>query len=481
MAIDYRSEVDSGYDRKRIVESLTTYLLREGIPLEVIIDSSQYNIRHNEMLNNLSYGHRKKEEEITERYNLYGVSDNNIVGHNYDGVAHPDTGELYPMDAKEEREKFKLRDDYLSQIDKLKNSEVKRLKTEKEKIQRTLIRFRGKKPVLESILMLMDELDSIKEPISNDNLEKLFKRHGLDGKKLKQYNLIYSEYDELNKKLEDITLELTDTDKGIFKNSEIRQLELLEKELETEILQRNVKLVNGFIRQKYPDLLVETEDLFQVCYIAMWEAFKKFDYTRNFKFSTYAYNAMDMAVKHNFKALTGYSWINFFTKRKIEKMLKYFKEEMHQEITVSDLVAYGLIDMSEKSALGYMSIKTKETFSDYFENLTLREGIEGDEEINDRLDQLFLEDEILQLEKMESEIYSNILRDDFEKIMESLTDRQKLVINLRFGLIDGNCRTLDDVAKMLGVTRERVRQIEAKALRMLRHPCRSGKIRGYLD
>ncbi len=66
-------------------------------------------------------------------------------------------------------------------------------------------------------------------------------------------------------------------------------------------------------------------------------------------------------------------------------------------------------------------------------------------------------------------------------MLESLTDREKKVLRLRFGLDDGKARTLEEVGKQFGVTRERIRQIEAKALRKLRHPSRSKKLKDYLD
>ena len=68
-----------------------------------------------------------------------------------------------------------------------------------------------------------------------------------------------------------------------------------------------------------------------------------------------------------------------------------------------------------------------------------------------------------------------------EDVLDSLTDRERRVLELRFGLDDGRCRTLEEVGKEFGVTRERIRQIEAKALRKLRHPSRSKKLKDYLE
>ena len=73
-----------------------------------------------------------------------------------------------------------------------------------------------------------------------------------------------------------------------------------------------------------------------------------------------------------------------------------------------------------------------------------------------------------------------MLKDEISQVLETLTEREEKVIRLRFGLEDGKPRTLEEVGQMFGVTRERIRQIEAKALRKLRHPSRSRKLRDYM-
>ena len=76
---------------------------------------------------------------------------------------------------------------------------------------------------------------------------------------------------------------------------------------------------------------------------------------------------------------------------------------------------------------------------------------------------------------------NELLKDEIDDILLTLTEREEKVIRLRFGLEDGKARTLEEVGQMFGVTRERIRQIEAKALRKLRHPSRSRKLKDYLD
>ena len=75
---------------------------------------------------------------------------------------------------------------------------------------------------------------------------------------------------------------------------------------------------------------------------------------------------------------------------------------------------------------------------------------------------------------------NEVLKDEIAEVLLTLTEREEQVLKLRFGLVDGTCRTLEEVGVIFGVTRERIRQIEAKALRKLRHPSRSKKLKDYL-
>ena len=77
-------------------------------------------------------------------------------------------------------------------------------------------------------------------------------------------------------------------------------------------------------------------------------------------------------------------------------------------------------------------------------------------------------------------VMHGLLHDDLEDVMGTLSEREKMVLKLRFGIEDGHPRTLEEVGKVFNVTRERIRQIEAKALRKLKHPSRARKLRGYL-
>jgi RNA polymerase primary sigma factor len=102
----------------------------------------------------------------------------------------------------------------------------------------------------------------------------------------------------------------------------------------------------------------------------------------------------------------------------------------------------------------------------------------GDESDSSKLGDFVKDDKT---ETPEANLFRNLLRRDLDEIMAELSERERMVIKLRFGLVDDRPRTLEEVGKVYDVTRERIRQIEAKALKKLRHPSRLKKLRGYLQ
>lgn len=484
MAIDYRKEVDSGYDRKRLVESSIIALLRDGIPIDIITQSKEFNFKHHEMARNLEFGHNRKVEEYTELFGLYGIDESEVIlPERFDGVAHPVGDELYPMTEEEEIEKFKLRDSIKKEIAKVKKAETKACEKQLNKAANALTKFKAKNPIIDNIIEVIEEMDRIEDRTSNDLIE-LFKRHGLDPKNHAKYNQIYSEYQRLLREFQEASLRYEKACNGIINTSELFHLMERLTVLETEIVQRNIKLVNGFIRQKYSSLLVETEELFQTCYIAMWEASEVFDYRKGNRFSTLAYAYMDTAVKHNFKALTGYSWENYWGKRKIQVLLKNAEEMLGTKATIDDLVDFGLLDISETSANNLLNMASSFSISELYD---LNEQSYEDWEIDSQYTQSLGEDEVLDYESLPVEAVDDLLdqvmntaaSDDIKRALDTLPERERIVIINRFGLDGEREKNLAEIGELFGVGRERIRQIEAKALRHLRYPSRANMIRSH--
>ena len=500
MAIDYRKEVDSGNDQKRIVESCLINLLKDGVPEEVIKEMPlfnknhpHHNPRHLEMIENLKRGYKNKEEQILEIYGGYSQElSEQIVPDRFAEVSHPVGGELYPMDKNETIEKFKERDACVKEIEKLKILDIKNLEKEKNKIINAITKYKVKFPLIDRILDALNEIDELNVKNDNDSLKIIdytiiFKKNGLNPKELSKYNIIYEDYKKLKDYLTEISIKYEMALDGKVRSEEIDKLMAKKNEIETEIVLRNTKLINGFIRHKFKDLLVEQDDLFQICYEGLWKAVKHFDYKQGNNFSTFAYPCMFNEVSNNFKELTTKDWRNYWGKRKIDALLKNTSKTLGRKITIDELVQYGFIDMTEKTAYGFYSMADEYSLSDLFP----REGKSYEEYEKDSEYALYFgDDEINDYEsgKVE-EIVTNydgiaeksLIRESLKEVLHTLTLREAKVLRLRYGLEDGIERTLEQVAEIFGLTRERIRQIEAKALRKLRHPHRSKKIKDFLE
>jgi RNA polymerase primary sigma factor len=303
-------------------------------------------------------------------------------------------------------------------------------------------------------------------PIEREALrleKRLDAARGGSGKELKKdLRQVKARLDEIEKDNQASAAELRRTYQNILTGEQ--EAELAKREL----IEANLRLVVS-IAKKYTNRGLQFLDLIQEGNIGLMKAVDKFEYRRGYKFSTYAT-----------------WWIRQAITRAIADQARTIRIPVHMIETINKLIRtsrqlvqeYGREPTSEEIAkrMDIPVVKVRKVLKIAQEPISLETPI-GEEEDSHLGD--FIEDRGV-ISPAEAVININ-LKEQTESVLKTLTPREEKVIKMRFGLDDGSEHTLEEVGQSFAVTRERIRQIEAKALRKLRHPSRSRKLRAFLD
>lgn len=322
---------------------------------------------------------------------------------------------------------------------------------------------------------LCDKLDAI--DATGDQVDLVYK--ALDDAKVNIVNDYEKDkdlYDQLVREInmdDPVKMYLKDIGRVPLLSAE-EEIELAKKMAEgdetakTRLSEANLRLVVS-IAKRYVGRGMQFLDLIQEGNLGLMKAVEKFDYQKGFKFSTYATWWIRQAITRAIADQARTIRIPVHMVETINKLIRISRQllqEYGREPTPEEIAKE--MDISEEKVREILKIAQEPV------SLETPIGEEEDSHLGD-----FIPDDDVPA-PAEAAAFS-MLKEQLVEVLDTLTEREQKVLKLRFGLEDGRARTLEEVGKTFDVTRERIRQIEAKALRKLRHPSRSKKLKDYLE
>ena len=351
-----------------------------------------------------------------------------------------------------------------------------------ESIRQKLLK-EGKKDGKLSYEEIGDAFEKVQ--IDSDDIDELYKVFEKEGIHLVDKKNSKDDEEEVDVTKEDLSVPkgVTVDDPVRMYLKEIGKISLLTAEEEVEIAKRmeagdefakkelaeaNLRLVVS-IAKRYVGRGMSFLDLIQEGNLGLMKAVDKFDYTKGFKFSTYATWWIRQAITRAIADQARTIRIPVHMVEAINKLVRVQRQlvrDLGRDPLPEEIAAEMNLDVD----------RVREIQKIAQEPVSLETPI-GEEE-DSHLGDFIPDDEILSPQDAAT---FTLLKEQLNTVLETLTEREKKVLTLRFGLDDGRARTLEEVGKEFDVTRERIRQIEAKALRKLRHPSRSKKLKDYLE
>lgn len=431
----------------------------ENVEETVKVDEKAQELFQKKLADLIAYGKKNKnvldQKDVDKAFADMDIDDdqweivNNTIDSNGIVISLPDTIDESPSD-----------DELIAEEEENENDEEKKIEIDMDSMADNV-------NIEDPVRMYLKEIGKV--PLLSADEEIVFAKRMEAGKIAsmvleKQINTKGTK-DQLKK--EGIKQEDIPTIKG-KSDEELQELIDSGNEAKNSLAEANLRLVVS-IAKRYVGRGMLFLDLIQEGNLGLIKAVEKFDYRKGFKFSTYAT-----------------WWIRQAITRAIADQARTIRIPVHMVETINKLVRVSrqlLQDLGREptpeeiaQTMGITTERVREIIKIAQEPVSLETPI-GEEEDSHLGD--FIQDENVPV-PADAAAFS-LLQDQLQEVLNTLTPREQKVLRLRFGLDDGRARTLEEVGKEFNVTRERIRQIEAKALRKLRHPSRSKKLKDYLD